>query len=188
METTYLQKPSNKYYLISFLLFLVTLLGVFFYLRPLWDEVNSLSMGRDDIMEQKTALQDKLVNLQQLQQNLNLSSEVSRETSLTAIPEKLEEDKLITDIVKVARDNDVSMNGINFGIPVSSAAGEIAKTTININLTGTESALTGFLRGIEANARKIVVNSITVQMAASEADVQLVNFNVNMETYYQGEI
>jgi len=60
--------------------------------------------------------------------------------------------------------------------------------TISLNLTGTQGALMGFLKGIEANPRKIVVKSITVQKATAVSGVQLTNFNLSMETYYQGLI
>ena len=188
METTNTRNSPRKFYLVSFLLFLVTLLGVIFYIKPLWDEVSSLALGRDDKISQKTDLQATLTDLQYVQESLNAGTEVSRETSLSSIPERLEEDKLITDIVKIARENNVFMGGINFNIPTSSPAGEIARAGININLTGTEGSLINFLRGIEANSRKIVVNSISVQMASTESGVPLANFNVSMETYYQGVI
>jgi Tfp pilus assembly protein PilO len=188
MEATYTQNSPRKFYLVSFLLFLVTLLGVIFYVKPLWDDVNSLAMGRDDKLTQKTDLQEVLADLQQVQESLNTGTEIGRETSLAAIPERLEEDKLITEIVKIVRENNVFMGGISFSIPGSSPAGEIAKAGININLTGTESSLINFLRGIEASSRKIVVNSVSVQMASNESGVQLANFNVSMETYFQGLI
>jgi Tfp pilus assembly protein PilO len=188
MENTNLQKTGNSYYLLSFLLLLVALTGFFFYVKPLWDEVGSLALGRDDLMTQKTQMQDRLTSLQQVQQQLNTGSEIARETSLTAIPEHFEEDKLLMDIVKLSRDSDVSMGGVSFGIPGETASGEVVTATISLNLTGTQGALMGFLKGIEANPRKIVVKSITVQKATAVSGVQLTNFNLSMETYYQGLI
>ena len=183
-----MQNPPNRYYLVSFMLFLITVLGVIFFLKPMWDEVNSLSLGRDDILSRKMELQAKLTDLQKVQETLNQDTEVSRETSLAAVPEKLEEDKLIADIVKIARDSDVAMSGISFGISPDSPPGEIAKTSINLSLTGTEGSIINFLRGVEANTRKIVVKTVSVQKASAESGVPLVNFNVAMETYYQGGI
>lgn len=188
MESTYTKNSPRKFYLVSFLLFLAVLLGVVFVVKPLWDDVNSLAMGRDEKLGQKAELQEYLTDLQLVQESLSAGTEVGRETSLAAVPERLEEDKLITEIVKIARENNVFMGGINFSIPGSSPVGEIAKAGININLTGTEGSLINFLRGIEANLRKIVVNSVSVQMASSESGVPLANFNVSMETYFQGVI
>jgi len=188
MEKTNQQNTGHSYYLPAFLLLLLTLIGFFFYVRPLWDEVGSLALGRDDLMMQKTGMTDRLASLKQVQQQLDTGSEIGRETSLTAIPERFEEDKLLMDIVKLSRESDVSMGGVNFGISGESATGEVATATISLNLTGTEGALMNFLKGIEANPRKIVVKSITVQKASAQSGVQLTNFNLSMETYYQGLI
>ncbi len=182
---------KNKYSLIALLLFLLTLLGAVFYLKPAWDEVNSLALGRDEKMGQKQVLQQQLTDLQTVQQALNASSEVNRETSLAAIPAKLEEDKLILDLADISRKNDVVLNGVNFSIPTGAPEGQITKVTVNANLTGTESSLMGFLRSVEANSRKLIIKSITVQLAKTETTAvgsALANFNVNMEAYYQGSI
>jgi len=188
MERNYVENKGNRYYLLSFLVLLVVVLGFFFYIKPLWDEVQSLALGRDDLLNQKMALQTKLDSLQQVQQQVQNGSEIARETSLIAIPEHLEEDRLMMDIVDLARKNDVSMTGINFGIPGESVPGQVATATINLNLTGTPGNLLGFLRGIEANQRKIVVNSIAVQNASAATGGVLANFSLNMEAYYQGLI
>ena len=145
---------------------------------------NSLS----EKIDERSQLNSKLVELQTLQQELQSSSEVSRQTTLVSIPEKYEQEKLIKDLAKIAVENDIIMNGISFGAPVLSQGGQVVKTTINSNLVGSQSALLGFLRDVESNSRKILVNSITVQIGETEAGFSLVNFNVNMEAYYQGFI
>jgi Tfp pilus assembly protein PilO len=188
MESSYTQNAPKRFYLVSFLLFLAAMLGAYFYVVPLWNDVTSLSLGRDDKASQKKELQTTLTDLQLVQQSLNASTEVSKETSLAAIPERLEEDKLIAELVKIVRDNNVYMGGISFSIPAESAPGEIAKAGINVNLTGTEGELINFLGGIEASSRKIVVNSISVQKASTESGKDQANFNLSMETYFQGEI
>jgi Tfp pilus assembly protein PilO len=188
MENTNIQKSGSGYYLPSFLILLVVAVGFFSYVKPLWDEVSSLALGRDDLMSRKTEMQDNLTALKQVQQELETGSEIAKETSLTAIPERFEEDKLLMDIVGLARESDVGMSGVTFGIPVGGAEGEVATATISLNLTGTPGAMMGFLKGIEANQRKIVVKSITIQNASTESGENLANFNLNMETYFQGKI
>jgi len=86
MERNYVENRGNRYYLLSFLVLLVVVLGFFFYIKPLWDEVQSLALGRDDLLNQKMALQTKLDSLQQVQQQVQNGSEIARETSLIAIP------------------------------------------------------------------------------------------------------
>jgi Tfp pilus assembly protein PilO len=169
-------------------LFIVVLLGAVFYVKPTWDESSSLALGRDDKLQQKQQLQQKLTDLQKIQQELNQASEVSKQTSLSSIPEKLEEDKLILDLSGIALKNDIILNSVNFSVPSNAPKGKIAKSVVNANLQGTEGALIGFLRDVESNARKLNVKSITIQVGSRDAANPLSNFNVNMETYYQGEI
>lgn len=188
MENNNSQRHSSTTTLLALLLFVVALLGAVLYVKPLWDDATSLGIGRDEKAQQKQQVQQQLTDLQKVQQQLNQGSEVSKETSLSAIPEKLEEDKLITNLADISRKNDITLNGVNFGIPVNAGPGKVAKVSVNANLTGTESALIGFLRGVEASSRKLVVRSITVQLGTSDTGTVLASFNVTMETYYQGVI
>lgn len=179
---------KNRYPLVALLFFLITLLAAIFYVKPLWDEVSSLSLGRDDKLNQKQTLSDQLTNLQQLQQNLTGSSEITKETTLASIPEKLEQDKLIVDLTDIALKNDIILNGVNFSISTTEIPGQVSKVGVNANLSGSESSLVSFLRGVEANRRKIIVKSITVQSGERATGVARVNFNLSMEAYYQGSI
>ncbi len=179
---------SRKYSVIALLLFVCALAGFIFYLKPTWDETDSLAKGRDDKLAQKQELQTKLTDLQLIQQQLNEASEVSRQTSLSAIPEKYEEDNLILDITGIARKNDIVLNSISFSAPTNSQEGDLAKVSINASLTGTEGDLIKFLKGVETNSRKLLVKTISVQLASKEAGINLASFNVSMEAYFQGMI
>ncbi len=189
MDTTALtSSPKSRYSLIALLLFLLTFVGAVFYVRPLWDEVTSLSLGRNDKVSQKQNLEQQLSTLQELQQSLNVSSEVNKQTTLASIPEKLEQDKLIVDLTNIALKNDVVLNGVNFSISPSEIPGQVTRVAVNASLVGSESALVNFLRGVEANTRKLLVKSITVQLGDGNSALSRANFSVNMEAYYQGVI
>jgi Tfp pilus assembly protein PilO len=179
---------SRKFSVIALLFFVCALAGFVFYVKPAWDETGSLAKGRDDKAAQKQELQTKLTDLQKIQEQLNSVSEVSRQTSLSAIPEKLEEDALILDITGIAQKNDIVLSSISFSAPTDARAGEVAKATINASLTGTEGDLVKFLKGIETSSRKLLVKSVTVQLASQEAGSNLAGFNVSMEAYFQGMI
>lgn len=183
-----LEKKSSPFPLIALLLFLIAFAGAFFYVRPTWDEVTALENLRGEKTDDRNALNQQLVELQTLQQELQQVSEVTRETTLSAIPEKLEQDNLIKDLSRIASENDMLLNSVNFGIPTSSIGGEVATVTINANITGNQSSLISFLRDIEANSRKIIVNTVTVQIGETDVGVSRVNFSLNMEAYYQGII
>jgi Tfp pilus assembly protein PilO len=188
MENTMPKISGSSSAALPLIFFLVALLGAVFYVKPIWDESSSLTLGRDDKLQQKQQLQQQLTDLQKIQQELNAASEVSKQTSLSAIPQKLEEDNLILSLADVAQKNDIVLSSVNFSVPTNAPKGKIAKAVVNANLQGTEGALIGFLRGVEANARKLNVKSITIQIGSRDAANPLSNFNINMETYYQGEI
>ena len=174
--------------LIAVLIFLVALVAGILYVNPLWSDVTSLAMGRDDQASQRDQLNKKLNDLQALQQSLNLQTEVSRKTNLDAIPVGFDEDLLINDINALADESRMLINGINFGTPDDVKYGEVGKISVNVNMSGDEGDLLTFLRKIESDSRKILVKSISVQNVEGEdTKIKRVNFNLNMETYFQGK-
>ncbi len=179
---------SQRFTVITIVLFIAVLLAGIFYVKPLYDGVSSLQAGRDEKQAQKDDLTRQLSDLQHLQQSLQSSTEVGRQTSLNAIPERFEQDKLILDLTAIAKSNDVVLNAVNFNVPTASLD-KVKRATIDVNLTSDDAGLTGFLKGIEGNERKILVKSITVQSGkVSTGNTPRVNFSLNMETYFQEKI
>ncbi len=191
MATTMSQAPQQqtqqKSSFLPFIIFLVVFLGAIFYVKPLWDDVNSLNLGRDDKMQQRDQLSAELQNLQLIQQSMGEASEVSRETMMNAIPQRLEQDKLITDLTTIAKTNDIILNSVNFSINAASAE-QVKRASINANLTGNLGTLIDFLKSVEANQRKLSVKTVSVQTGTTDTGIPRVNFNVNMETYYLDRI
>jgi Tfp pilus assembly protein PilO len=179
-------KITNIFNSIAFLLILIAVAGAIFYVKPLWSDVSSMEKGRDEKIEDRNELTNKLAVLKKLQQELGDSSEVKKEVTLLAIPEKLEQDKLIEDLSRIAIKNDMVLNGASFSVSKTSVKGEVAKATINTNLTGNEPNLVAFLKDLESNGRKMVVKNITIQIGETDIGLKRVNFNLNIETYYQG--
>jgi Tfp pilus assembly protein PilO len=187
MENSMQKKSFDTKGLIAVFIFLLALAAGIFYVNPLWTDVTSLAMGRDDQVVQRDQLNKKLNDLQALQQSLNLQTEVSRQTNLDAIPLGFEEDILINDINALADESKMTINGINFGTPEDVNYGEVGKIGVNVNMSGEDGNLLTFLRKVESDSRKIIVKSISVQNVVSEdAKIKMVNFNLNLETYFQG--
>jgi len=181
-------KKSNLFNILALLIMLVVLIGGMLFVKPLWDEVGSIEKGNAEKVTEKENLDKKLVELKSLEEELNAASEVTRQTTLAAVPEKLNEDKLIEDISGIAIKNDMTLNGVSFSIPSTSLQGEVAKVGINANLTGDDNKLIGFLKDVEGNSRKLVVKNITIQLGENEQGDARVSFNLNMEAYFQGVI
>lgn len=173
---------------VALALFIAALAGTFFYVKPTWDQVVQLEAAREEKTLQRNELNAQLVSLQQLQQELQETSEVTRQATLSAVPEKLNESGLILDLSRIAKDNDMLMNAINFGIPTGASPGEVATVTISTNITGNQSSLISYLRDIEGNTRKLNVKNISVQTGETDTGISRVNFSINMEAYFQGII
>lgn len=182
------QKPSNFLNLVSLIMLLFVAVGAFFYVKPLWDEVSSLDKGVVEKTETRKNLSNQLTDLQQIQKDLGGTSDIKKETTLAAIPEKLDQDKLINDLSAIAVKNDMMLNGVSFSIPGATNEGEVAKATLNANITGNETNLIGFLKDVEGNSRKLLVKNISIQVGQNELGLERVNFSVSMEAYYQGLI
>ncbi len=186
--TSTLSQNKSSAPVVALVLIIIALAGGLFYVKPTWDGVTQLEAARDEKTQQRNELNAQLVELQQVQQELQETSEVTRQTTLSAVPEKLDQHVLIRDLSKMAKENDMLMNGLNFGIPTASFAGEVAKVSITTNITGNQSSLISYLRDIEGNTRKLTVKNISVQIGETDTGISRVNFNINMEAYFQGVI
>jgi len=175
---------SKKSSSIVSLILLVVLVGVgIFWFKPNLDEDNALKVTERARQDAKTQAESDLATLQQAQANLQNAGEIEQQTILTAIPEKLEQDKLITSISDIAQKNDVNIGSISFSI-ASGSKENIKKADINISMTGNEADLIRLLKGLESSPRKLVVQSITVQLGSTEG-IERVNFSISLEAYYQ---
>lgn len=185
---TYTGKKSSALPIVALIFFLAAFAGAGLYVKPTWDDVSEKQASLNLKTEERNQLNSQLVDLQKVQQEIQTSSEVVRQKTLAAIPEKFEQDKLLEDLTKIAVDNDIIMNSISFGKAGGTVENQVVRGTVNVNLTGSQSSLLAYLRDIENNGRKILVKSISVQFGETDIGVSQVNFNLNMEVYYQGII
>ena len=176
-------KKDNKSSIVSLLLVLAVIAVGLFWFKPNWDEQSALKVTEQVRLEEKAGVEATLKGLQEAQANLSASSEITQQTVLASIPERMEQDHLIDQISKVAKDNDVNLSSISFNIPINSTEA-IKKAGINLSMTGGEDDLMRLLKGLESNPRKLLIKSITVQFGQTEG-IKRVNFNISMDAYFQ---
>lgn len=181
------QQSGSRVSILALILFIVAFLGAWFYVKPQWEEVSSMGIANNELREERRSTSEKLTELQTLQQELNAASEVSKETTLAAIPETFQQDELIRELTDLAIKSDMILNSINFSIPESANAVEITRAQVNLNVTGSQSNLISYLRSLENSSRKMLVKNITVQLGEQSLGSR-VNFNLSAEVYYQGKI
>lgn len=176
-----------RYSFITFLVVLVVFLGGLFYVKPLLDEVGKFAQASDQMQGQKNALTKQLEELQKIQKTFDQSTEVSKQISLNAVPERFDEDRLIVELTQMAQKNDVILNSISFGVAVASTE-KIKRADINTNITGSLSNFSSFLKSLEGAERKIIVKSVTAQTSQTDAGAARANFNISAETYYRDRL
>jgi len=181
-----MQKQNNTSTVVSLVLVLAILMGGFFWLKPNWDEVSALNLTLQARETTKQSTEVELQKLKDAQTTLDQGSEITKETVLTAIPDKFSQDQLITQITDLTKKFDINMSSISFSIPINSNE-VIKKATMNVSMTSSEGDFLSFLNALENNARKLVVKNITVQFGSS-GDLNRVNFNVSMEAFFQGNL
>lgn len=188
MNNPLVQKNNTGANLIGLVLILLALLGAVFYVRPLYADVSKANenlRNQEEIRDEKSAQLNELI---ELEKELESSSEVAAANTLLSIPVEFEQDELIRDLTDMAIENDMILNGISFSIPSSSAPGQISTANISLNVNGSFTKLISYLRDIEGNTRKLVVKNISVQLGDTSSFVSRINFNLNIETYFQGII
>lgn len=169
--------------IISLVLLLALVVIGLFWFKPNLDDVTALQVTEQARRNDRDQLTQTLETLKSAQAKLAGSGEISQATVLTAIPEKLEQDKLLSLITDIASKNDVNVGSISFAIPFNSNEA-IKKATVNISMTGSEGDLQRLLKGLENSSRKLLVKNITVQFGRTE-NLERINFNISVEAYFQ---
>lgn len=178
-------EKSNKSSLIGVLLILVAIAGYTFLIRPASTDLDNLRAAVATKSAKVDELKTKLDNLDQAEQDLQLTSEVQRQESLKAIPVNMNEDQVIKDVIQIAKDNNVVLHSISFAKGSSSKEG-IGSLRISSTFEGNYQDLTNFLQGLEQNGRIFRVDSISVQINKLEiSTVETANFSLSIDTYFQ---
>ena len=187
MENYLPKKSMDGKTLFAMILLIVALAGALIYVKPLWGEVDSLKLGRDEKVTQKQKLNDQLAELKQLEADMQSKSEVSVQDTLMSIPVGFEQDKVIDDLDAIADVSNVKISGINFTIPSDVSEASLGKVKISLTVSADEGDLITFLKGLEGSSRKIVVKDIAVQVGETDIGSKIANFNLDLETYFQGK-
>lgn len=176
---------SNKTSLIGVLLIVLSIAGFTFVIRPVSD---GLGVAQTNVTAKSTTLdglKTQLDGLNKSEQELQLTSEVQRQESIKAVPVGMNEDKVIEDVIQIAKQNNVTLNSISFA-QGSGAKEGIGSLRISSTFEGNYQDLTNFLQGLEQNGRIFRVDSINVQVNKLEiSDIERASFSLSIDTYFQ---
>lgn len=169
--------------LFAALLLIVSLVVGVFVWQPLREGNVVLASDRDQKVAQLQKVESEIQRLTQLEASLPVS-EVERARLLESVPLTLEQERLVTDLDRVAAEAKVSLNAMNFSLQGERANAKVVSMVANF--TGGYDALLSLLQALETNVRLFKVSSIGVQVSeATEGTTPLMNFSVTLEAYYQ---
>lgn len=111
-------------------------------------------------------------------------SEVERKELSDAIPETIEQDSIIMDLNRIARQTDVGFNALTFSLQTNN---NLPAVNIAASFQGAPQNIIRFLKALETNARKFIVKDAGVSRASTESGLKLMNLNVNLQAFYRKE-
>lgn len=109
-------------------------------------------------------------------------SEVERKELFRAIPEKLEQDIIISDLDLLIKTADVSFNALTFNLQKSE---NLPAVTINGGFQGTSANSIRFLKMLEVNPRKFIIKNVNVSRAETDDGLDIVNLTVTLQAFYR---
>jgi len=164
--------------------FIALILGFVFVYRPLSAELKNLE---DEIVVNQVDLADlntQLFDFQADEADYMNYTDVSLKKLENLLPRGVSQDGVISDLTVLAKNFNLNLNSLSFS-KGGELIGGVNILKINTSFEGDFRDLVKFLEGIEQNARKISVNSISVQVSdVSVGGIKRANFSLSLDTYY----
>jgi Tfp pilus assembly protein PilO len=164
--------------LVSVILLLLLVVGVFVLIMPMRDKVTDLKADKQVVADQLQGLQSEYEDLEALSSEVATSSTVKNDL-LDSVPVGYSQDELILELADLADDAEFDLNAMNFAASVDQASGNFV--SVSANFDGDYGDLIKFLQALEGADRLMRVSSLSVQLTSTEEVV----FNLNIEAYYQ---
>lgn len=187
-KATYSIDAQKKQKLIALALIAVSALGFFFYANPTNSDLGDLQAQLQPVQQEESLLLERLSKLQEAEAQLEAKSDVSIFDLTSKIPEKLDQDELLLNLVEIAEKKDIQFQSIGFGISAESEE-EVKELSINASFEGNYGTLISFLKALEQSGRKIVIESISVQILGEAfSGINRVHFSLAMKSFYRDSI
>ncbi len=175
--------------MLAILLLVLALALYFLYVKPTGNVLAEKQVSYEALQSQEQVLNEQLSALEEAGKRLELDSDVKTQKVVNAIPEKLEQDSLLLNLVDIAQKNDIEFQSISFSTSGEEVGAPVKKMGISASFEGNYGDLVNFLKSIEQNGRKIVVENISVQLVGEPIEgIERVHFALSMDTFYRNGI
>lgn len=162
---------------ISLLLIGATILVLVFHTLPARTQREEIRVQLAQATERLTQL-GKSANEQREEAGI---SEIASQELAKAIPSKIAQDKLILDLNEMAQKANVSFNALGFSLNEN---GDIPSITISGGFEGTPARLIDFLKRLETNPRKLVVQSASMDLGLIIDGNQFATLTLTLQAYF----
>lgn len=130
-------------------------------------------------------LNTKIDEYKAAEEKMGVETEVQKVSLINSIPVGVNQDKVIEDLYKIAKANEVDLKSLSFGVS-DGVYGNVGALRINSSFEGNYSDLINFLEGIEDNLRLFKVSSVNVQIGeGEEGESKRVTFSLTIDAFYQ---
>lgn len=161
------------------LLFLVALVVLFlFHTRPTQRNLRDLGIKTSQFSEEVK----KLGGAKTARGRDGALSEVEQRELVAAIPQTLEQDMIIRGLTNAAKTADVNINAVTFTLQKNT---DIPTVTISAGFQGTPQNIVRFLKLIEVNPRKFMVQDAAVSRVETAGGLELLNLNLTIQAFYR---
>jgi Tfp pilus assembly protein PilO len=167
---------------------LLIILSVAFYFIFTTQLKEKFDLAKADVAVKEAKLAEVNAQIDQYQEavkKMGVETEVQKVALVNSIPVGLNQDKVIEDLYKIAKANEIDLKSLSFGVS-EGVYSDVGALRINSSFEGNYSDLINFLEGIEDNLRLFKVSSVNVQInEGEEGESKRVTFSLTIDAYYQ---
>lgn len=162
---------------IGAILIAAALIIFFFHTRPTQKTLSDLSQKAAALDQEIAAIESK-----QAGSASGILSEVDEQQLALAVPQTMDQDRLISDINRMATASEVNFTSLTFSVQTQ---GAVPTLTLAAGFQGSYQNISRFLKALELNPRKIVIKDASLARSKIEGGAELVNLNISLESYFQ---
>jgi Tfp pilus assembly protein PilO len=176
---------SRSMPLIGAFMILVSVAVFVFLVKPIGNKVDELQVSVIGKTQELNAMKERIKVMENSKTEYGLTNELQKMEVENSVPVGVRQDGAITDLVNLAKDNNIDLTSIGFGKGGTDKE-KIGSLQISAGFDGTYEDLIAFLKDLEQNRRMFKVNSISVQLVDTDViGFKRAIFSLAMETFYQ---
>lgn len=165
---------------IGSLVLLATFLLIFFHTRPAQQKLNEMKKSLNNLQGEIQLLTGQTAT----SVGEKSLTEIEQKELNQAVPVGLHQETIILDLNRMAQQTDISFQALSFTLQPDKPM-----PTVNISggFRGGSEHIKRFLKMVEGNQRKFIVQDIGLSSAEGPEGLELVDLNLTLQAFYRNE-